>query len=128
MELVAVLGTALITAVLALVLKERKSEYALLVSAAGGCVIFYLVLQGILTSLSQINNYFTKIGVESGYFVIVLKALGICYITQFVSDLCRDYGQTSLAGRVDLAGKCCILLLSAPLLEQLINIAVKYIG
>ena len=127
MELTVILAVALITAVLGLVLKEQKAELALIVSAAGGCVLFYAVLKGVLSYLNGMSNYFVKIGIDSSYFVVILKALGICYITQFVSDLCRDYGQTSLAGRVDLAGKCCILILSVPLMERLIDVAIRYI-
>ena len=127
MNIVAVLALALITAVLALVLKEQKPELALAVSAAGGCVIFFVLIKGASSFLVDINGMLKKTGIDKVYFEIILKALGICYITQFVSDLCRDYGQTSLAGRVDLVGKCCILILSAPLMERLIEVAIRYI-
>ncbi len=127
MNITVVLALALITAVFALVLKEQRPEFALAVSAAGGCVLFFLVLKGLVAYLDDISGYFSKTGIDNSYFIVILKALGICYITQFVSDLCRDYGQTSLAGRVDLAGKCCILVLSAPLMQRLIEVAVRYI-
>lgn len=127
MNIVAVLILALVTAVLALVLKEQKAELALAVSAAGGCVIFFVLVGGVSSFFDDMSGLFAKTGIDNTYLAIILKALGICYITQFVSDLCRDYGQTSLAGRVDLAGKCCILILSAPLMERLIEIAIRYI-
>ncbi|MBP3692565.1 MAG: hypothetical protein J6I80_04915 [Clostridia bacterium] len=127
MSLTVILALALITAVLALVLKQQKPELALAVSAAGGCVIFFTILKSLVAYVNELGGFFIKAGIDNGYFVLILKALGICYLTQFVSDLCRDYGQTSLAGRVDLAGKCCVLALSFPLMERLIDVAVRYI-
>ena len=128
MKLAAILGAALITAVLALILKGQSGEMALAVSAAGGCFIFLLMLSGVSDSFAQITEYISKLGVNAGCFKVVLKALGVCYVTGFTADLCRDYGQSSLAGRVELAGKLCILVISLPLMKQVMDIAVDYIG
>jgi stage III sporulation protein AD len=49
---------------------------------------------------------------------LLIKALGIGYLCRFASDLCRDAGETALAGYVELAGKVMIVVLSFPLLEQ----------
>ncbi|MEE1277947.1 MAG: SpoIIIAC/SpoIIIAD family protein, partial [Acutalibacteraceae bacterium] len=65
---------------------------------------------------------------EDDYMKTALKALGICYITQFAADVCRDFGQTALASKAELAGKCAIFLLSLPLVTSIVEIAVNMIG
>ena len=128
MKLAAILGAAIVTAVLALVINRQSGELALAVSAAGGCFIFLLILYGAGNSIKEFGELISKTGIDFGCFETVLKALGVCYVTGFTADLCRDYGQTSIAGRVELAGKFCVLGLSLPMLKQVLEIAADYIG
>ena len=66
-------------------------------------------------------------GVEAEYFKVALKALGIGYITSFAADSCRDAGQSALASKAELAGKCAVWMLSLPLVVSVLKIAVGFI-
>ncbi len=127
MELTSILGFALIATLLSLLLAQYKPEYAMMVATAAGAFLFLKVLGDVLSSLLDLQEMLQSAGVEVAYFRIAFKALGICYIAQFVSDLCRDFGQTSIAGRVELAGKCAVLVLSLPLLQQLIELSISFL-
>jgi stage III sporulation protein AD len=54
---------------------------------------------------------------------LLIRGLGIALLTQLCADLCRQSGEASLAGGVELAGKAELLLLCLPLLKELIVIA-----
>lgn len=127
MDLVKILGFCLITAILCLVLKERKSEYALLISIAGGVLIVAFLLKNIFIPLKLIDQKIESYGIESDYFKIALKALGIGYVTSFIADSCRDCGQANLALKAELAGKCAIFLLSVPLILSVMETALGFI-
>jgi len=128
MNLTAILGVCIIAAILAVILRENKFEYAIILSLVAGAVIFLSLLDGMLNSFFEIRNIISKIGIDSSYFIIAFKALGICIITGFIADLCRDFGQTALAGRAELAGRCAIFLISLPLISSLLEAAYSFIG
>ena len=55
-------------------------------------------------------------------FRVVIKALGICLVTQMACDTCCDFGQNALAGKLELAAKIAILAISFPLFKQLFSL------
>lgn len=124
MELFKILGVCLVTAVLAVVLKQQKGEYALAVALAGGVTVTLYLLKSIFAPIELLSRQLGDYGVNTAYFKIALKALGIGYITGFIADACRDSGQTALAAKAELAGKCAIFLLSVPLISSVFETAI----
>ncbi len=125
MELFKILAICLITAILALVLKEQKGEYALALALGGGATVTLMILQGIVQPLETLRTTMEESGIKSEYFVVAVKALGIGYITAFIADACRDGGQTSLALKAELAGKCAVFILSIPLVIAILKAALE---
>ena len=125
MEIFKVLGICIITAVLALILKQQKGEYAFLISLAGGLAVMIDIISGIVPQAAAIGMRLSEYGVNTEYFKIAFKALGIGYITSFVADACRDSGQASLAGKAELAGKCAVFLISMPLISGILKTALS---
>ena len=122
-----ILGILLVSSVLCLILRQKNSEYAMLVSVATGIITASLILRHLSIAIEAIKHYIEAYGIETEYFKVALKALGIGYVTTFIADTCRDSGQTSLASKAELAGKAAIFVLSLPLLISVLNIAVGLI-
>ena len=122
-----ILAILLIAAVLCIVLRQKNGEYAMLVSITTGIRTDLLILRHLSSSIEIIKSYIESYGIETEYFKVALKALGIGYVTSFIADTCRDSGQTSLASKAELAGKTAIFVLSLPLLISVLNIAVGLI-
>ncbi len=118
----------IVCAVMCILLSAYKPEYAMAIVIVAGCIIFTSVIGRITPTLTKLQSILTAANIDSDWFKIAFKALGICYVTQFAADLCRDFGQSALASKAELAGKCAVFLLSVPLLEAIINIAVSFIG
>lgn len=125
MEIFKVFGICIITAVLALILKQQKGEYAFLISLAGGLAVMIYIINGVVPQAAAIGMRLSEYGVNTEYFKIAFKALGIGYITSFVADACRDSGQASLAGKAELAGKCAVFLISLPLISGILKTALS---
>lgn len=122
-----ILAILLISAVICLILNRQNREYSLLVSIAAGIITAVLILKHLSASFSVLKGYIEDYGIETEYFKVAIKALGIGYITSFIADACRDSGQSSLAAKAELAGKAAIFVLSLPLLISVLNIAVGLI-
>lgn len=127
MELLKVLSICLISAIICIVLKPQKSEYALMVSISASVIILIFLIKNILVPITVIEQKIESYGIDSDYFKTALKALGIGYITTFIADSCRDAGQASLASKAELAGKIAIFILSVPLLLSVMDTALGFI-
>ncbi len=111
-----------------LFLKQRSPEYAFLVSLAASCVAVLFVLSLLNDKIADIKEGIEKLGVDTKYFTIALKAVGIGYITSFVAESCKDAGQNSLAAKAELAGKVAIFILTVPMITGILKTAVGFIN
>ena len=117
-----IIGVALITAITAIILRSTKPELSFVVTLVGVIVVLTFVvdmLEGtmaVFTSISQIA------GVENGLLKMLLKIVGVGYITEFGAGILTDFGSISMADKVTLAGKITILFLSLPVVESLLQL------
>ena len=128
MDITTLLGIIIAALLLATVLKQYKSEYAIAVSVAAGTIVILRLLGSMTEPIAKLWQMLYDAGIKESYFVAALKALGICLICGFVSDLCKDAGQTALSTFSLAAGKCAIFIISVPILLDLLQTAYKFIG
>ena len=121
MNITAIIGVGIVGALLAITVKNTRPELGLCIGIGTGCVIFSFVLPHISEVLEEIKTLSEKSGVEFGYFVPIVKIIGIAYITQFSSEIIKDSGENAIAKKVEFAGKIAILLMMLPILKTLIS-------
>ena len=71
---------------------------------------------------AKLDEIIGRSNIDSEYITILFKALGICYITQFSADICRDCNETAIASAAEILGKIQLIVLALPLFEQLIDV------
>ena len=121
-----IIGVLLIAAVSSVLLKGYRSEFAFLVSL-GACVTVLLVMVNAVTPfIDYLRELFSAGDIDLSYFSVVLKALAISYIASFAADTCRDFGQSALALKAELAGKCAVFALSLPLIKNVLTTALGF--
>ena len=123
-----VIGIAVVSAMLIIFIKQYRPEYSMLTAAITGAVLTAAVIIEFSGLKDTLISLFELSGIDSELLVTVIKAMGVCYITGFASDICRDFGQTSLAGKIELAGKITVVLINVPTIKIIINTAVELIG
>lgn len=127
MSIATVAAVCILFSAVILLLRQYKPEYAILVAAAASGAVLVYLLSFIFPVVQEIHTVLQNVGVNNAHFTAVFKAIGICYTAQFAGDICRDFGQTSLAGKVELAGKVAILALSLPMIREILQIALQLI-
>jgi len=128
MDIIRAAALAILTAALSLVVKQYRPEYAMLVQL-GGVIVTALSALALVPSLTQdAASLLAFGGIDGGWLILLVKALGIAILTELAADICRDNGVTALAGITELAGKAMILLLCLPLLRAVAEIAAGLIG
>ena len=126
MRLVSVLGICIIAAAVSVLLKRYSMEYSLLISLIAGAIILVMLISGISGKLLELQNIASQYSAAS-FYIIAVKTLGICILTGFIADTCREAGQLSLASKAEFAGRCAIFIISVPMLTSLLGTAYEFI-
>ena len=121
-NLFSLVGLGMVAAILAVVLKQYRPEFAMIISIAAGVLILGGVLVGMLPVVNQIRAIFSSTAVPQQYVQILFQALGLCFITQIACDACKDAGESAIGAKIELAGKISVLVLSLPLFAQVLDI------
>lgn len=127
MELIKVILLGLIVSVLAVFLKQVKSEYALVCVIVGGIIILGYICNALINVLGFFENIVNKTGINNELFVVMLKIIGVGYLVEFSANVCRDSGNNSIADKVVLAGKIMIFVMSMPIISSLFNMVLDMV-
>ena len=121
MEIFALCAVAVISAVMALLLRRQSPQTALLLSLGAGTLILLSVLKNIILTTQSVSEILQAGGVSAEYIVILFKVLGVCFITEFTCDTVTEAGMLSLATNISFAGKVTVLIAATPLLRDVIT-------
>ncbi len=120
-------GAAVTAAVCAMILKKMRPGPTVAVSVAALILIFLLAVNKYGSAVLTVSALIKKNGFEK-YGELMLKALGIGITVKIASDICRDCGEESIAGGVELAGKLEILLLCIPFAVELLTLSSELVS
>ena len=115
-------------ALLSVTLKSYRPEYGLMTGIATGTLIILLTTQNFINVINEIGKIVNKTGINTEYFKITLKVIGISYITQFAVEVCKDAGENAIAAKVDAAGKICVMLLTIPVISGFLNMIINMLN
>ncbi len=106
---------------LGLFLRQIRPPFAEMISLATCLlIIFYSMtrLSSVFGLINTIGGYFLE---QKDYFRILLKIIGITYLADFASNICRDAGYSAIAGQIEIFGKISILAISSPIILALLE-------
>ena len=113
---------SLITAVISLYLKDSGFVTAAVITVICGGILILLKLIPFFSEIFRTIREISSVsGLKTDYIGLVIKVVGIAYIGEFAGELCRDAGETSLAGKVDLGTKAVIMVMALPLLKTILS-------
>lgn len=107
---IAFLGIAGI--LMALQLKALKPDYSVYLCLGVSLLIFSFVAEKLSVIMDGLEAIQACLPLKAGYIQILLKMIGITYIAEFASDLCKDAGYQTIAGQIQIFGKLSVLALS----------------
>lgn len=108
-------------ALFAILFKSQKPEYGIYISVALGLFLFFHILGYLESILSAFRQLMDSIHLDRAYLTTLLKMIGIAYLAEFASGICKDAGYQTIAGQIEIAGKLMILALSLPILTTLLE-------
>ena len=116
-----------VAAIFSCFIRKERAELAMVIGVAAGIMIFYYVLTQISVVIGFITEMLDMVAIEETYYLQLLKMLGVAYVAEFSSSICKDAGHQSIASMIELFAKISIVTLSIPGLVFLVEILEKFI-
>ena len=115
----------LVALIFIVVLKQYRPEYAIYVSLLAGAIIVLLVMDKFSGIITLLNNIAGKANINNQFLGILLKITGIAFLTEFAVSICKDSGESAIAGKIDLGGKAIVIAMSIPIISALLELIIR---
>ena len=113
-------------AMVCVLIKNFRGEFLIPVRLASIIIIFGVVIALVSPIIKFLNGIMGQtLPIE--YMEIILKTLAIAYMTQISSEMCKESGENSIAFGIETVGKIEIVILSLPLINNIISMSREFL-
>lgn len=106
---------------LGFILKSTRPEYASFITMAIGLMILGLAAGKVSYLFQTLDRLKESLPIDSTYISSLVKMIGITYIGQFSSAICKDAGYQAIGAQIELFCKLSVMVLSMPVLLALLD-------
>ena len=115
-------------ALLAVQFKGGKTEYGIFMSVAVSIFLFACIVDRLEIFLSTVEQIGSYIDMDTGYLSTMFKMIGVTYIAEFSSGICKDAGYQTIAVQIEIFSKLTILALGMPVLLALLDTVREFLA
>lgn len=102
-------------------LKGTKIEFGVYIGLATSVIIFFYAISKLEIVIETIDKISGYIEINNVYISTLIKMIGITYIAEFSSSICKDAGYQAISNQIEVFGKLSILAVSMPILLALLE-------
>lgn len=113
--------------VVAALFQSNQKEYGMLLAlffcvliASTGLKYFLVLRKEVLGIMNEFTN-------GSSYLALLIKVVGIVYISNFTADVCKDAGYHAMSGQIQTISKLIILVNGIPLIQELLRLLNQFV-
>ena len=117
-----IIGIALIALVFGIFLKQYNKTAALLITLVSSVLIFWQAASSLADIMGELKSITAGLLETAANMKNMFKVLVIALVTQIVSDMCRDSGESALAGQTETAAKIMIVAVVLPLIQAVLKV------
>jgi stage III sporulation protein AD len=114
--------------IFALQVKPLKADLSILICIAVSLCIFFAMVGHLEELIGTIRDMMRFVELEYSYLGMILKMLGITYVSEFSSAICKDAGYQTIANQIEIFGKLTILVMSLPIILSLMETILEFVG
>ena len=127
MDIFQIVAIGIVGGILALMLKKDNQTFAIMVSLGVAVLIFILLMPPLAGLIALISSITGLLSTGQEYVLVVVQIIGIAYVSEFGAQICNDAGESSIASKIELAGKVLIMGIAAPIILSLVETVVAII-
>lgn len=127
MEIIRLIGVAIISTTLCLVIKKDRPEIANFIAIITGTTILLSVIFKLNFIIEGIQDLADKANIPTMYISLIIKLIGIAYLMEFAIQLCKDCGEGNIASKLEFGGKIIVMTMSFPILLSIVEMIINII-
>lgn len=128
MSALTVCSAGIVASILAIILRKHNAEYSFILTVCTCAIIFTYIAGILIEAISGVKEIFYTSGISVSYLTVLLKCVGICFLTEFTCDTCKDAGQAALSDVIMFSGRLVVLISALPLFTELLKIVTELSG
>ena len=117
---------ALIGTITAVIIKGYKQEFSILIIITLSMIFLSWMLSVFHEIYDQFESIIAELEQNKSFYKILFKIVGITYICEFSSGICKDAGYSSIASQIEIMGKMLVFLSGVPVLVSVIETIRNY--
>ncbi len=125
MEVIKIIGIALIALVIIILLKQYKPEFAIYISMLTGVLILVFVIDDLSGIINLVQSLASKASINTSFITLLIKITGIAFLSEFAVSICKDAGEAAIASKLEIGAKIIITAMSIPIISSLLEIILK---
>lgn len=127
MSIISVCVLGVFAVLSALTLKNYNKEIAAMIILSAVVLLGIAVLPLLSELCVSVKEFSALANIPGEYVSVLVKSLGMCYITQISVDLCKENGSQSVASQIEIAGKVLILVIAIPVYNDIIEMITGFL-
>ncbi|MBO5167323.1 MAG: stage III sporulation protein AD [Lachnospiraceae bacterium] len=116
MEIIKLSLFGIMGVLLAIQFKGIKSEFNFYIGIGVALLIFFYAVNSLTALISELGVLQKYLKGGESYLGTLFKIVGITYICEFSSGICKDAGFSSVAGQIEVLGKLAVMFAGLPIL------------
>lgn len=112
-------GFALTGALIAFALKAVHKQAGMAAALAAGMILFFSAVTRLSQAAEMLQALSRQAGLGDDSLTLLMKMLGMAYISEFAVQACRDAGEEGLAMKMALCGKMLMMGQTLPLIGEI---------
>ena len=105
MDIIKIVGIALIALVIIILLKQYKPEFAIYISILTGILILILVMDKLSGIINLIKSIVNQSYINTEFITLLIKITGIAFLSEFAVSICKDSGEAAIASKIEIGSK-----------------------
>lgn len=123
---IAVIGV--LGALLAIQFKGGKQEYGIYIGIALSIFVLWGILDRVEVIIEGIREISRKIQIRDEFLSVLFKMMGVAYVAEFASSICRDAGYQTIAEQIEIFSRITILATGMPVIDALLETIQAFLG
>jgi len=121
LNIIGICFASVIGVITAVMLKGYKPEISLFVIIALSLMFLYWMLDVFGEMQTQFTVLAEELEQNRSFYKVLFKIMGITYMCEFASGICKDAGYSSISSQIEIVGKMLVLLSGIPVLIAVIE-------
>lgn len=122
MNVVSICMISLVGIITYVIIKGFKQEYSVVIIVALSLLFLGWMIDIFGEMETRISEISAELDMNKSFYKILFKIMGITYLCEFSSGICKDAGVSSVATQIEILGKMLILLSGIPIIISVIEV------